>query len=107
LLANLADGPPLGYSRRVAATVAAVLPEVALRADPAVFRGRRFGNVVLAASRGPLPLARLSRVASGAMFAQRVLAGTDLAAFIGGARVLSDADPMRSPAPPDDIWRVQ
>ena len=52
LLANLADGPPLRYSRRVARTVAAHLPHVALRSDAAVFRGRRFGNVVLAASRG-------------------------------------------------------
>jgi hypothetical protein len=107
LLANLADGPPLQYSRRVVATVRRVLPEVALRSDPAVFRGRRFGNVVLAASRRALPLADLARVAAGAMFPQRLLAGADLDAFAGRAHVLTDAHPMRSPTPPDDIWRVQ
>jgi hypothetical protein len=107
LLANLADGPPLRYTRRAVRTVADVLPTVTVRSDPAVFRGRRFGNVVLAASAGELPLEDLARVASGAMFPHRVLSGRALANFAGKAPLLTDADPMRSPAPPDDLWRVQ
>ncbi len=107
LLANLADGPPLRYSRRVSRTVAEHLPNVALRSDAAVFRGRRFGNVVLAASRAALPVDQLSRAAASAMFPQRLVAGAQLATFAGRARVLTDADAMRSPAPPDEIWRVQ
>ena len=107
LLANLADGPPLRYTRRVTATAAAVLPQAALRSDPAVFRGRRYGNLVLAASRGALPLAGLVRAAASAMFPQRVRHGADLVQFLAGAKPLSDADPMRSPAPPDELWRVQ
>ena len=107
LLANLADGPPLRYTRRVVRTVAAFLPRVAVRSDAAVFRGRRFGNVVLAASRSELDTAALVRAAASAMFPQRVLAGGELDDFAGRAPVLTDADPMRSPAPPDEIWRVQ
>jgi SAM-dependent methyltransferase len=107
LLANLADGPPLRYSRRVARTAAAHLPQVVLRSDAAVFRGRRFGNVVLAASRAALPVADLARAAASAMFPQRLLTGRELDKFAGRARPLTDADPMRSPAPPDEIWRVQ
>jgi hypothetical protein len=106
LLANVADGPPMRYSRRMVAAVGLALPEMALRADPAVFRGRRFGNVVLAASRGLLPIADLTRISAGAMFPQRVLFGRELAAFRGTSAPLTDADPMRSPAPPDEIWRV-
>ena len=106
LLANLADGPPLRYSRRVTRTAAEHLPNVALRSDAAVFRGRRFGNVVLAASRGALPVDELARAAASAMFPQRLVAGAQLATFAGRARVLTDNDPMRSPAPPDEIWRV-
>ena len=106
LLANIADGPPLRYTRRLVTSVAGLLPEVTLRTDPAVFRGRRFGNVVLAASRVSLPVADLIRIAAGAMFPQRVLAGAELTAFVGGASALTDADRMRSPAPPDEIWRV-
>jgi hypothetical protein len=105
-LANVADGPPLRYSRRLVATVRDALPEAAMRADPAVFRGRRFGNVTLAASRVALPLAALTRVAASAMFPQRLLSGSDLTAFTGGAAPFTDTDPMRSPAPPDEIWRV-
>lgn len=107
LLANLADGPPLQYTRRVVATVRETLPEIALRADPAVFRGRRFGNVVLAASCRALPVDGLARAAASAMFPQRVMAGAALAGFAGRARALTDADPMRSPSPPDDLWRVR
>jgi hypothetical protein len=71
-----------------------------------VFRRRRFGNLVLAASRAPLPLAELQRTAAGSMFPQRVLAGDELDAFTASAAPLTDADPMRSPIPPDEIWRV-
>jgi SAM-dependent methyltransferase len=107
LLANLADGPPLTYTRRVVRTIGTALPSVAVRADPAVFRGRRFGNVVLAASRAELPIDGLARAASAAMFPQRLLSGVDLAHFAGRARLLTDADPLRSPTPPDELWRVQ
>lgn len=107
LLANLADGPPLRYSRRVTRTTAAHLPQVVLRSDAAVFRGRRFGNVVLAASRTPLPVDELTRAAASAMFPQRVVAGAELEGFAGRADPLTDAAPMRSPEPPDELWRVQ
>jgi hypothetical protein len=106
LLANVADGPPLTYVRRLAATARTALPHVALRADSTVLRGRRFGNIVLAASRTALPVAELRRVAAAAMFPQRVLAGATLRDFVGAAVPLTDSEPMRSPAPPDEIWRV-
>lgn len=55
LLVNVADGPGLAFARRQVATVAHVLPEVALLADTQVLKGRRFGNLVIAASASPLP----------------------------------------------------
>lgn len=106
-LLNVADGPPLRYVRRLLAALLQVLPDAALRGDPGVLRGRRFGNLVLAASRAPLPVPELTRAAAAAMFPQRLVAGAELRAFVGGAPPLTDADPMRSPAPPDEIWRVQ
>lgn len=107
LLVNVADGRPLTYTRRLTATALSVFPHVLLRADPAVLRGRRFGNVILAASAEPLPAAGVRRVAAGAMFPQRVLAGQPLTDFVAGASPLTDDDPMRSPAPPDALWRVE
>jgi SAM-dependent methyltransferase len=107
LLVNIADGPPLGYVRRVVATVRAALGEVVLIGDAGVLRGRRFGNLEIAASRAPLPMAAIERSAAGAMFPRRVLGGADLAKLVGRAAVLTDADSMRSPAPPEEAWRVE
>jgi SAM-dependent methyltransferase len=106
LVANVADGPPLVYTRRLLAAIGTALPHALAIADPGVVKGRRFGNVVVAASRRALPAAEISRSASAAMFPRRVLAGTALHTFIGTVAPLTDADPMRSPAPPDEIWRV-
>ncbi len=60
-LANMADGELLAAARREASTLLTVFDHVALVAEPAQLRGRRYGNVVVAASRRPLPLARWSR----------------------------------------------
>jgi spermidine synthase len=101
LLANVADGPPVTYTRRVLATVRAVLPHTVVIAEPAVLKGRRYGNVVIAASRATLPVAELRRASARAPFPRTVTVG-----FGGNARPLTDADPMRSPSPPDELWRV-
>jgi spermidine synthase len=100
-LANVADGPPLTYVRRLAATVRAALASTVAIADPSVLKGRRFGNVVLAASRSPLPVEELRRLSARAAFPRRV----DPA--LGRSHApLTDADPLRSPSPPDELWRV-
>jgi spermidine synthase len=106
LLVNVADGPPVRYSRRLANTLATSLPHVLAVADPSVVKGRRFGNVVLAASRAPLPVVDIKRAAARAAFPRTVHAGPALTAFAAGAAVLTDDDPMRSPQPPDALWRV-
>jgi spermidine synthase len=100
-LANVADGPPVTYTRRVLATVRAVLPHTLVIAEPAVRKGRRYGNVVLAGGRAPLPLAEVQRASARAAFPRTVTVGLP-----GGARPLTDADPLRSPQPPDAMWRI-
>ena len=99
-------GNNLSYARRLLAAVRTALPAALLRTDPSVLRGRRFGNVVIAASRAELPVADIERAAAMAMFPQRVLAGAELTRFIGTAAPLTDAAPLRSPSPPDELWRV-
>jgi hypothetical protein len=106
LLANLADGPPLLYLQRVLASVRTAFPNVLAIGDAAVLRGRRFGNICFAAGRTELPEAGVRRAAAQADFPLRVLSGQRLRDFVGGAMTLTDADPVRSPAPPDEIWRV-
>jgi spermidine synthase len=98
--ANLADGGRLDFARAQVATVASVFPHVLMVTDPAVLRGRRFGNVVLVAARRALPVAELSRRTASDPFPGRVEHGDALAGFPGGAAVVTDATAVRSPAPP-------
>ncbi|MEU9990366.1 fused MFS/spermidine synthase [Streptomyces sp. NPDC048045] len=103
--ANLADGPPLAHLRGQIATAAARFPELALVADPAVLRGKRFGNAVLVASDLPLPLAELTRRAASDPHPARVEHGRQLTDFTGGALPVTDAAAVASPAPPPSVFR--
>jgi len=98
--ANVADGPPLAHARAQVATAETVFPHACLIADAAVLRGRRFGNLVLAASPGPLPVEALTRRAAGDPMPGRVLHGRDLTRFIAGAKPVTDATATPSPAAP-------
>ncbi|MFJ7255339.1 spermidine synthase [Streptomyces sp. NPDC098085] len=103
-VANLADGPPLTHLRGQIATAATVFPELALAADPTVWRGRRFGNAVLLASDLPLKVAELTRRVATDPHPGRVEHGRALADFTGGAAAVSDADARPSPAPPPSAF---
>ncbi|MGW1808636.1 spermidine synthase [Streptomyces sp. NPDC002078] len=103
--ANLADGPPLAHLRGQIATAAARFAELALIADPAVLRGKRFGNAVLVASDAPLPVAELTRRAASDPHPGRVEHGKPLMDFTGGAVPVTDAAAVASPAPPPSVFR--
>ena len=88
--ANLADAPPLGQARAEAATALASFAHVLVIAEPAQLNGRRYGNVVLVASDGDLPVpALVRRLSSGAVRA-RLLDTGEVRAFAAGRRPLSD-----------------
>lgn len=102
--ANLADGAPLSFARAQVATLRTVLPETCLIADPAVLRGRRFGNLVLAGGHTAPPVTGLTRRAAGDPFPGRVLYGEELTRFAGGAIPVTDATATPSPPPPDGVF---
>ena len=102
---NVADGRPLDFARAQVATLRATFPHVVLLADPSVLRGRRFANLVLAASQVPLPVEALVRRAARAAGRARVVHGEDLQAFIGGAAAVTDATARAAPRPPPDLFR--
>ncbi|WP_330458008.1 fused MFS/spermidine synthase [Streptomyces sp. NBC_00820] len=104
-VANLADGPPLAHLRGQIATAAARFAELALIADAAVLRGKRFGNAILVASDAPLPLAELTRRAASDPHPGRVEHGRPLTDFTGGATPVTDAAAVASPAPPPSVFR--
>jgi spermidine synthase len=98
---NLGDSGPLRFARQQAAALAAVFEHVVVVADPAVLRGRRFGNLVLAGSDAPFDEARLRRVTARAHARARVEDGR---AFGASTRPATDADPPAVPTPPQDLF---
>lgn len=105
--ANVADGPPLAHARARVATVCSVFPHACMIADAAVLRGRRFGNLVVAAARHGLPVAGLSQRAASDPFPGRLVHGAALDRFAAGARLITDARAEPSLAPPPDIFAVR
>ncbi|MES9506145.1 fused MFS/spermidine synthase [Streptomyces sp. NPDC000609] len=104
--ANLADGAPFGFLRSQLATFAAVFEELALIAEPAVLRGRRFGNLVLVASPSPLDTATLTRRCAADAFPARVEHGAALDRLAGAARPVGDGEAVASPEPPDGAFSI-
>lgn len=89
-VANIIDNPPLGFLRAELATLDAVFPHVALLARDAVLAGEDGGNVVVLASRQPLPLDAVGAALGDRGLDWRVATGEELAGFVGDADVLTD-----------------
>lgn len=104
--ANLADAAPFTFLRSQLATLGAVFGQLCLVAEPAVLRGRRFGNAVLLASADPLPLEALARRVAADAFPARVVHGVALRRFTGDAVPVQEESAMPSPAPPGGAFGV-
>jgi spermidine synthase len=102
--ANIADGPPLAHARGRVAAVRSVFPHVCVIAEAGVLRGRRFGNLVVAASGRELPVAGLIRRTAADPFPARVVEGAALGRFAAGARPITDAHAEPSPVPPPEVF---
>ncbi|HEX5731178.1 fused MFS/spermidine synthase [Microbacterium sp.] len=104
LLVNVADGAGLAFARRQVATVRAVFPHVLVLAEVQVLKGRRFGNLVIAASRSDLPSEWLPRLMAAGPHPAKVAQGAELDEFVRGARVATDADATPSPKPAASVF---
>lgn len=103
---NLADGPGLKFARGQAATLSAVLPEVAALAETQILKGRRFGNIVLVGSKSPLPLGWLPRLLASGPHPAKAVTDRELREFIAGAPVVTDLTAVPSPPPARSIFQV-
>jgi spermidine synthase len=98
-LANVADRANAPHARVEAATLLDVFANVALIGEPGQLRGRRFGNVVLVASDGPLPLDGLARRLAGGAVPARLVEPARVRELAAGHRPLHD--------PPEDAGRYR
>jgi spermidine synthase len=104
LLVNVADGSGLAFARRQVATVREVLEHVIVLAEVQTLKGRRFGNLVIAASAAPLPTQWLPRLMAAGPHPAKVAQGAELDEFARGARVSVDADAQASPKPSSSLF---
>ena len=70
-------------------------------AEPATLRGRRFGNLLVVASRAPVPVASLRSRAASSAAPYRVLDAAQVSSTLGGGTPFTDDDTERSPLPGD------
>lgn len=106
LVANVADGPGLAFARGQVATLASLLPEVAVLAETQILKGRRFGNLVMVGSMTELPFDWMPRLLAAGPHPSKIVAGAELREFIGGAAVVTDETATGSP-PPGMIFRAK
>jgi spermidine synthase len=91
-LLNVADQAPFPLVRTAVAGLRPVLPHVAAGMEPATRRARRPGNVLLLASRRPLPVAAWRSRSSTGAAPYRVLDADGVSASFGGGTPLEDPD---------------
>lgn len=104
LLVNTADGAGLEFARRQVATVRAVLEHVIVLAEVQTLKGRRFGNLVIAASAAELPTQWLPRLMAAGPHPAKVAQGHEIEEFAGAAAPVTDATARPSPRPHSSLF---
>ena len=81
-----------------------MLDNVVILAEVQTLKGRRFGNLVIAASRSPLPTEWLPRLMAAGPHPAKVAQGAEVVEFARGARVATDGDATASPRPAASVF---
>lgn len=107
VLVNIADGHDLAFARAEVATLLEVFGEVALVGDPAMLKGRRFGNIAAVASRSAdaLSLPGLERRVASGFPPAVVVRGKAVREFVRGTDPARDASATASPLPGKSLFR--
>ena len=88
---NCGDSPDLLMARRETATISAAFAHTVIVADPAMLKGRRYGNVIIAGSDAPLGEdPGLARELLGGGVPAQLWRDKQVTRFISGAAILTD-----------------
>jgi spermidine synthase len=87
---NVIDQPAGRFARAEAATLEQVFEHVAVFAPPGYFTGARGGNFVLVGSHDPIDMEQVDAAISSRRGVEIGLSGSELDAFLDGARPLTD-----------------
>lgn len=98
-VANSGDSPDLRSAREDAATIAATFEHTMIIADPAMLKGRRYGNMVMAGSHEPFDDdPQLARRLLGGAVPAHIWDDAKVRAFAAGSTVRHDTPLMVQPA---------
>ncbi|OEU94456.1 spermidine synthase-like protein [Streptomyces abyssalis] len=103
---NVADAAPFRFAASQVATFRTVFEHICVVAEPSVLRGRRFGNIVVAASHEPFPADALARRTASDAFPARVVHGAALDRLTEGAVPVGDGEAAPSPEPPEGAFTI-
>lgn len=107
VVVNATDGRGQQFTRGQAATLQSLFDTTVVIGEPQTLKGRRFGNVVLVASRSNAEqFAWLPRLLAGGPHPARMLTGRELHDWVGGAKPVTDDSAVASPAPPRELFGV-
>lgn len=98
-ICNVTDKAPFDWAKRVAAGLVERWRHVIVGAEAPVFKGKRFGNVVLVASLTRVDVGGMVRESAKLPFGYRWLEGKGLTSWIGGAAPFTESDSRPSPEP--------
>lgn len=104
LLVNISDGHDLAFARGEVATIREAIGPTQLVSDPAVFKGRRFGNIVAVASREEREYRGLARLAASGFPPATVHRDAQTIGWLRGASPVRDAQATPSPAPASALF---
>lgn len=98
LVMNLTDSAPFAWAKRCIAGLVSNAASVAVIGEVPVWKGRRFGNLTVMAG-GTVPAAQISRRLASADFPHRLVDGSTLVDWLGGAPPFTRSDSAPSPEP--------
>lgn len=93
---NVGDKGPFDWSRRCVAALRAAFPHSGVMAEGSVWKGRRYGNLVLAASKARIPFDAWQQAAARVTLGNHVRRGPELQSWIGRAAPFTDGDTRHS-----------
>lgn len=96
---NITDKAPFHWAKRVAAAMQERWRHLIVGAEVPVHKGKRFGNLIMAASSARCDVPGIRTESNKLPFGYRWLDGKDLSGWIGGAEPFTDAAPQDSPEP--------
>lgn len=99
VICNVTDSSPFRWAKRFAAGLAGRWRHILVGTEPAVWKGRRFGNLLLVASGTRMDVTALRRDSAKQSCPYRWVEGRELRGWIGGAEPFTDVDTQDSPPP--------